>query len=362
MQARGVPHQDARFEGARVWEAGRFDSDGATEWIRWGGAAAEAQRPGEGEEGSCCNTRLLFCRLRPTALRSSETLLLAYFAYAGVLAVWFGLPAASVAKAWGLLAGALVFFGTMARVRGGRSAWRDWSPPLVLLAAYRELELFAEPSRGHALENGWQAMDRTLLLGWHGRAAIESAGRLLPLYLELTYLLVYGIGFFAVLMVYRSHRRDIVDRVLLVYLLGTLVAYSIIPFYPSEPPRTLFVDAGPTAITPLRQLNLLIVNGAGVHTGVFPSAHVSSAFSAAWALLFLLREKRWPGWAMLIYAVSVAVATVYGRYHYAADAIAGFVVSLTAAGAAGAAVAMRLKPMAGGQQIRAGRRWPRRRL
>ena len=272
--------------------------------------------------------------MRRRSYRSSEILLLAYFAYAAALAIWFGLPVAAIVKASTLLAAAIVFFAFMARFRGGRSAWRDSSPPLVLLAAYRELELFAAPSPSHLLENSWQALDRTLLIARHVRAAIESAGWLLPLYFELTYLLVYGIGFFSVLMVYRAHRRDLADRVLFVYLLGTLLAYSIIPFYPSEPPRSLFTDSGPLVTTPLRQLNLLIVNGAGVHTGVFPSAHVSSAFSAAWALLFLLREKRWAGWLMLIYAVSVAIATVYGRYHYAADAIAGFAVSLTSAAAA----------------------------
>jgi membrane-associated phospholipid phosphatase len=272
--------------------------------------------------------------LQVPSYRSSEILLLAYFAWAAALAFWFGLPVLSVAKASGLLAAAIVFFAILVRYRDGRSAWRDWSPPLVLLAAYRELELFATSSPTHALETSWQAMDRTLLIAWHARAAIESTGWLLPLYFELTYLLVYGIGFFAVLMVYRARRRDIADRILFVYLLGTLLAYSIIPFYPSQPPRTLFSDSGPLVTTPLRQLNLLIVNGAGVHTGVFPSAHVSSAFSAAWALLFLLRDKRWAGWVMLIYAVSVAIATVYGRYHYAVDAIAGFVVSLTAAAAA----------------------------
>jgi len=34
---------------------------------------------------------------------------------------------------------------------------------------------------------------------------------------------------------------------------------------------------------------------------------------------------------MLAYAVSVAVATVYGRYHYAVDATAGLGVSVIAA-------------------------------
>ncbi len=71
-------------------------------------------------------------------------------------------------------------------------------------------------------------------------------------------------------------------------------------------------------------MNLWLVGDYGIHSSVFPSAHVSSAFSAAWALFGLLPERKRFGWGMLVYAVSVAVATVYGRYHYAADAVAGF--------------------------------------
>jgi membrane-associated phospholipid phosphatase len=34
------------------------------------------------------------------------------------------------------------------------------------------------------------------------------------------------------------------------------------------------------------------------------------------------------GYGLLLYAFSVSLATVYGRYHYAADVLAGFGVSL----------------------------------
>ena len=259
--------------------------------------------------------------------RASEIVLLVHFLYTAILTLAFRLPADSVVKAWVLLLTAIIFLTLIARRSGGHSAWRDWAPPFMLLAAYRELELFAKQLPGHELEKGWQAIDRVLLNDWHLRAAIESAGWLAPLYLELTYLLVYGTGFFLMLMVYKAHRRDLAGRVLVVYLLGTLLAYAIIPFYPSMPPRLLFTDSGPLVTTPLRQLNLLIVNDAGVHTGVFPSAHVSSAFAAAWALL-LVPEKRKTAWGMVAYAASVSVATVYGRYHYAVDAVAGLAVSL----------------------------------
>ena len=36
------------------------------------------------------------------------------------------------------------------------------------------------------------------------------------------------------------------------------------------------------------------------------------------------------GWGVLVYAVSVSLATIYGRYHYAADVLAGFGISLIA--------------------------------
>lgn len=91
----------------------------------------------------------------------------------------------------------------------------------------------------------------------------------------------------------------------------------------------------PHVTTVLRQLNLYIVGGYGIHSSVFPSAHVSSAFSAAWGLLRTIPEKRWIGWCVFAYAVAVSIATVYGRYHYAADVVAGFAVSLVAIPAAG---------------------------
>jgi membrane-associated phospholipid phosphatase len=86
----------------------------------------------------------------------------------------------------------------------------------------------------------------------------------------------------------------------------------------------------PHLVTPLRHLNLWILERGTVHAGVFPSAHVSSAFSAAFGLLLVLPERRRIGWIGFWFAVIVSVATVYGRYHYAVDAAAGLVTSLVA--------------------------------
>ena len=206
---------------------------------------------------------------------------------------------------------------------------RDWLPIVLTLVAYREMDWFTAQHPSHILENAWIIWDRALLHGYGLQSAIEHFGWPLPGYFEFCYLLVYGVAPFAVGALYANNRRDLVDGVLFTYLVGTLLAYGLFPYFPSDPPRTVFEGMDlPRVTTVLRKLNLAIVGGYGIHSSVFPSAHVSSAFSAAWGLLVLFRQRRAFGIGLLIYGASVAVATVYGRYHYAVDAIAGIVISL----------------------------------
>ena len=126
--------------------------------------------------------------------------------------------------------------------------------------------------------------------------------------------------------------RKAINRFWNIFLLGTLGSYALFPYFPTEPPRYAFPDISPpTVVTWIRQWNLSLLNNTTIHSGVFPSAHVSAAFSAAFAMIFLMPKRQWDGWVLLFYAVSIAAATVYGRYHYAVDALAGFGISLLAA-------------------------------
>jgi membrane-associated phospholipid phosphatase len=206
---------------------------------------------------------------------------------------------------------------------------RDWLPVIVTLQAFREMELFLPMRFEHRFEARWVQWDHVLLGQWHLRSMIESLGSLFPLTLELCYLLVYGIGFLCVALLYLLHRRLEIDRFLTIYLLGTLLAYALFPYFPSEPPRIVFPDLDEPLITTwARTLNLWILKIGTIHVGVFPSAHVSSAFSAAWGMFLVLPHRKIFGCGLLVYAISVSIATVYGRYHYAADVLAGFAVSL----------------------------------
>lgn len=60
-----------------------------------------------------------------------------------------------------------------------------------------------------------------------------------------------------------------------------------------------------------------------VHGAAFPSAHVAGSMVA---ILASWRYRRWLFWLCLPFFASMCLATVYGRYHYAADVFAGLVV------------------------------------
>jgi membrane-associated phospholipid phosphatase len=274
----------------------------------------------------------------PAPLRSSEWLLIGFFGYVAIISLAFAHEPRLPALPLGLAAGIPMLLAALAygeaKVHGEFfSIVRDWVPLVLTLVAYREMNWFSPLVRDHHLELRWILWDRALLYGGGLQRGIEALGKTGPAYLEFCYLLVYAAGPFAVAVMYFADRRERVNRVVFLYLLGTLLAYALLPFFPSDPPRTVFAGADlPGVVTLLRQFNLWIVNGYGIHSSVFPSAHVSSAFSAGFALLLFLPERKLVGWGMVIYAASVAIATVYGRYHYAVDAIAGLAVSLLAAG------------------------------
>ncbi len=267
-------------------------------------------------------------------LRSAEWLLIFYFGYVAAIATRFPIAPPMI---WRLLVVELVVstlflalaYGEMHEHTMLFSIMRDWTSVGLVLFAYREMNWFSALAPNLALELKWEEWDRTLLYPYGLQRTVEAFGVLGPLYLEACYALVYAVAPFVVAILYIERRLNRVNGAVFLYLLGTLLAYGLFPFFPSEPPRIVFAgDDLPNYFTSLRHLNLWLVNGYGIHSSVFPSAHVSSAFSAAWALFAFLPERKQYGWGMLIYAVSVAVATVYGRYHYAADAVAGFAISL----------------------------------
>jgi membrane-associated phospholipid phosphatase len=209
---------------------------------------------------------------------------------------------------------------------------RDAVSLALVVLAYREMGWFAQPHPDHALEQSWVMLDRVVLRGGV-RTAIELFGPVIPSILEIAYALVYALAPFAIAILYFCRRREMIDEFLFVFAVGVLLCYAQFPFWPSDPPRTVFVGQDlPSYTTVFRRLNLWMLGNYGIYTSVFPSAHVAGGFAAAFGAARVLPERRWVSRLLLVIASLIAIATVYGRYHYLVDALAGLLVALVALG------------------------------
>ena len=268
-------------------------------------------------------------------LRRSECVILAFLVYAALASV--AIPIAPALRTRTLLLNlailalySLLIRADTLRPRLVTAVTRDWLALALVLLAYREVGWLALPHTTHALELRWVAWDRALLRGGL-KAAVEALGPVLPSILEVAYSLVYTLAPFCVAILYLSGERERVERFLLVFATAVLLCYVLLPFWPSEPPRTVFpgVDV-PAYLTIFRRFNLWMLAGAGIHTGVFPSAHVAGAFGAAFGMLRAGATRRWVQPFLFTMAALIALAVVYGRYHYLADAGAGFLMAVAA--------------------------------
>jgi membrane-associated phospholipid phosphatase len=233
------------------------------------------------------------------------------------------------------------------------AAAADLFPALLILVAYRESGLLLTPDATHYLDYRFIEWDRILLQNHVVQAALQAASPWLQHYLEFAYLLCYPLVPLGVAAIYftarkearsggansaatggqRSHRaamniENAMDSFWNIVLLATLFCYAVYPFFPLTPPRVLFGDVpGPHVEPMLRRLNFWLLNHYSVQACIFPSGHVAATTAVALAV----REHA-PrlGMLFLFLAASVALATVYGRYHYIADAVAGALVGVAA--------------------------------
>ena len=269
-------------------------------------------------------------------LRNTELLLLVYFAYTALLSQFLAIPPHITGRT--LVVNLTVFtcyllLAYWGRLRPGDvwSVVRDWLPLATVMLAYQQMGWFAPAEHTHELEQGWVVWDRVLLDDWGLREATELLGPLLPSLLELSYLLVYAVGPVGMSLLYLRGQRGRADQFLFVLVLGTILSYALFPYFPSEPPRAVFPgELFPTIDTVFRRLNWWVLGSGGIHTSVFPSAHVSSVFAGAFAMWMAMPRPRWIHRGMFVLACFIFWATIYGRYHYAVDSVAGVGVSLVA--------------------------------
>jgi membrane-associated phospholipid phosphatase len=294
---------------------------------------------------------------RADGLRVAEEIALAFLVY--ITVACFELPTLVreqvTITALNILAAAVIFLLCKLTKEHSSSflvVARDWFPAVLILLAYRESGLFFIPDPAHRLDYVCVRWDSVLL---HNRCVLVALSALAPwlqYYLELAYLLCYPIvpaGLGCVLIAGRKietgksklgsgraqsegaqskiqnlKSRIVVDHFWTAVLIATLFCYAVYPFFPLTPPRLLFHDLPGPAVPPfLRMANLVLLSNYGVQACIFPSGHVAAVTAVALSVR-ACRIRLAP--LFLVAAASVAVATVFLRYHYAADAVAGALV------------------------------------
>lgn len=235
---------------------------------------------------------------------------------------------------WALaLAGAVSVVSQLPETSPWRAV-RDWAPGLYLLGGYwLPGRLFTAPNEG--LERWLLVIDRSWLgLGPDGGTvgATARVPRWAGHYLELAYLLCYPLVPIAFGLLYFAAEdwpgaSSMADDFWSAVLVAVFICYGLLPWLPTRPPRALMSGQAIAGRSPVRRLNLVVLNHASIQVNTFPSGHVAAALAAALATGQVLPAG---GVILGLLAISIAVAAVLGRYHYTADVILGALVAVFA--------------------------------
>ena len=225
------------------------------------------------------------------------------------------------------LAGALLVL-SRARPSGGISrVIRDWHPLMLFPLLYKEVELLAAVIGDWRLTEAIPAWESTLFAG---QPSLYLSERLafVPLseYLHFCYLSYVIVIPSVSAYWYVSGRRAAFGELLLMLSTVMLGSYLFFILLPVDSPYYLSQRLGP----PLSghfffDLVHQISARGGARGGAFPSAHVSGAVVVS---LVAWRHQRRLAYLLVPLTGSVMIATVYGRFHYVLDALAGAVLAI----------------------------------
>jgi hypothetical protein len=258
------------------------------------------------------------------ALRASEWITVAYFAYlAGAAAVMPRLGRPLRGRAIGA-ATAVVMAVLAAAAFGARAmVWRDWIPVTYILIGYW-LPALLVTRTNPAFERRLLTLDRH----WLGIENVTTIGERAPRpvieLLEFAYLLCSPMIPIGLACLYVAGLREEADRFWTAVLLAVFGCYGVLPWLPTRPPRA--IEGEPKrSFGLIRRVNLRVLGRASIQLNTFPSGHAAASLATALAV-----GARLPlaGLPLGLLALAIAIGSVVGRYHYAADALAGAALAL----------------------------------
>jgi hypothetical protein len=252
-------------------------------------------------------------------MRTWEAASTVFFVYVAILAAGGrGRLAPARGRALGLALAGLGLTG-ISRALPPAALLHDWLiPPALLLIGYWASGcLFVRPMP--ALERSLCALDDTCRV----RTIARHLPRWLAELLEVAYAGVYLLIPVALVLHLTLTPTPDVERFWAVILVTDYLCFGALPWLQTRPPRVL--EAEDPWTSRFRRFNMHVVGAASIRVNTIPSGHAAEGLAAA---LLVLGAPPAVVMAMFVCGLAVSAGAVLGRYHYAADAITGWIVAV----------------------------------
>jgi membrane-associated phospholipid phosphatase len=257
-----------------------------------------------------------------------DKLILGYsiFALGLIFSGWHALPQGPALVVLHLVAAGVLLFEIGFP---NRTSWvfRNWYPVLYIACCYREMDILV-PAVRHRNYDRWLAdLDYAL---WHANPTVwleQIQSPVLTEYLQIVYTLFVPAVLLVAFLLWIQRKYAEFQCYAFLVALGYLVSYVGYVIVPARGPRFQLAHLQHIPLAGLWFFDTM-QNGLNrlesVAYDCFPSGHTELTILAWWSARYLRNSLFWPYFA---YTSSIIFATVYLRYHYTIDVLAGAAVA-----------------------------------
>lgn len=205
---------------------------------------------------------------------------------------------------------------------------RWWYPALLISFIFNELQCLVHPINPIDIDAQLMAIDYALL-GVHPTIWFERL--MVPWvteYMQLAYVTFYFLPFILCTPLYRQGQFLAFRVSLCALLLSYYISYLLYFLTPARGPRFYLAEDHTLPLTGLwltTPLQAILDALEGVQRDAFPSGHTAIAITV---LAMAARYQRRLFYPLLVITVSLMISTVYLRYHYVIDVIAGVLLAV----------------------------------
>jgi membrane-associated phospholipid phosphatase len=239
---------------------------------------------------------------------------------------WNGIPDAWLHFSWHIAAMALLWFAIK---RPNPTSWvfRNWYPVFYVATCYKEMALFITAIRRTDADRLLADVDLRL---WHANPTVwleRIQSPALTEFLQVIYTLFVPAVLLVAAMLWRKGCYREFQYYAFLIALGFLASYIGYMVVPARGPRFFLKDLQHTPLQGLwlfHGMQSTLDRLESAHYDCFPSGHTELTILAWWGSRMVSRRLFK---AYFAYTPLIIFATVYLRYHYSVDVLAGAVLA-----------------------------------